>query len=134
MKGEGLAARSVRVIRGTTQLTIPLGQAITVDETRTAPVSFIWRNSQGTETVRIPRVTPAGLQIEGGPEEDLPDFFFFAANQTISSGENAERFSELRRSGRARQFVELFTKEYSWITSLDIEVLAGAPVTGAPGQ
>jgi hypothetical protein len=45
-----------------------------------------------------------------------------------TSTENAGRFSELSRAGRADKFIKLFTKEYSWIESLSIEVLVGAPV------
>jgi hypothetical protein len=129
LEGSGPESRSVVVSRGQSQLTIPLATSQSGEqeaETRTAPIVFRWRDSNGKEHIRIPKVTPQGLQVEG-VEEDLPDFFYSASNQTIPSVENAGRFSELSRSNRAQQFVKLFTEEYPWIEDLAIEVLAGAP-------
>jgi predicted ATPase len=60
--------------------------------------------------------------------EDLPDFFYFAANHMPAAGENAGRFSDLSMAGRAIEFTKIFTNEYSWIEELTIEVVAGVPV------
>jgi hypothetical protein len=34
----------------------------------------------------------------------------------------------MRRAGRGPEFIKLLTKEYQWIRSLDIEVVAGSPI------
>ncbi|MGE0717013.1 MAG: ATP/GTP-binding protein [Alphaproteobacteria bacterium] len=58
----------------------------------------------------------------------MPNFFYFSANQTISSTENASRFSDLRQAGKAKSFTEFFCQEYPWISDLTIEASAGLPV------
>jgi len=95
-----------------------------------APFQFIWTDHTGQERVAGAHVTPQGIQF-GTTGEELPDFFFFAANQTVSAVENATRFSDLSRARRDRQFIQVFTKEYQWIEDLNIEVVAGAPVVHA---
>lgn len=140
LKGDGAEARSVEVFLGHSQLTLPVESSGTASrtspivpsgtmstESRTSPIGFRWRNSIGEEREIFPRVKQTGIEIEG-TGEDLSDFFYFAANQTIQSVENATRFSDLSRAGRANRFIELFTKEYEWIDNLNIEVLAGFPV------
>jgi hypothetical protein len=127
LSGDGPEARSVKIHRGQSQLTIPLDASASKQETRTAPIIFDWTDFEGKHHVSVPTLDARGFQVAGG-DEDLPNFFYFAANQTIGSGENAGRFSEMRRAGRGQAFVKLLTKEYPWITDLDIEVLAGAPV------
>ncbi len=127
LKGTGTESRSVGVYRGESQLTIPLQADKIQEEIRTAPIVFQWRDSQGKNHTRIPKLTPQGLQV-GADQEDLPDFFLFAANQTISSSENAGRFSDLNRARLAKKFIELFTREYKWVELIHIEVQAGLPV------
>jgi predicted ATPase len=127
LRGKGPEARSVKVFRGQSRLTIPLQPTGQEDEIRTAAIMFRWIDSEGKEHEYTPKVTHGGLQVEAA-EEDLPDFFYFSANQTIASGENAARFSDLSRTRRAKKFVQLFTQEYPWIEDLNIEVLAGSPV------
>src|SRR4051794_24789042 len=95
-----------------------------------APLSFNWVDAQGHNYSYIPRITPQGLQI-GTPMEELPGFFFFASNQTVSARENAERFSALSRNRQERKFVKLFVSEFDWIEDLNIEVSAGLPVIHA---
>jgi predicted ATPase len=126
LNGDGQDARRLTISRGeATQLTIALNNGRN-EETRTAPLVFDWRDSSGIHHRRTPKLTSAGLQIEGS-DEDLPDFFYFPANQTISAGENAARFSDLSQAGSSDEFVRLFTKEYPWIADLNVEVIAGAP-------
>jgi ABC-type transporter Mla maintaining outer membrane lipid asymmetry ATPase subunit MlaF len=48
-----------------------------------------------------------------------------ASNQTYSSIDNADRFSELSRSKRKDDFIALFKSQYPWIEDLSIEVVAG---------
>lgn len=45
----------------------------------------------------------------------------------IGSTDNAFRFSELSKTGRHRQFIEVFVKEYDWLEDLSLEVHTGAP-------
>jgi len=130
LKGDGPESRALSIFRGSSQLTIPLHLVGGPGDERSSQMTFVWRDHHGTEHVRTPKITPAGLQVQG-EEEDLPDFFMFAANQTTGSGENAARFSELSRAGRARSFVDMFTSEYKWIEDLNVEVLAGSPVVYA---
>jgi hypothetical protein len=127
LAGDGPESRSVIVYRGRSQLTIPLGSSSKEEETRTTPIVFDWKDFEGKHHVRTPKIGSRGLEIEGS-DEDLLDFFYFAASQTIGSSENAGRFSEMRRAGRGPAFVKLLTKEYKWIRDLAIEVVAGSPI------
>ncbi len=125
--GNGPEARSLRVYRGQSQLTIPLDASESKEESRTSPIIFEWTDFEGKQHKSIPKINPRGLEVEGG-DEDLPNFFYFAANLVTGSGDNAQRFSDMRIAGRAPAFIKLLTKEYPWITFLDIEVVAGSPV------
>jgi ABC-type transport system involved in cytochrome c biogenesis ATPase subunit len=130
-KGEGEESRQLIISRGPRQLFIPLsgptGATGASAENGDSPISFTWRDHRGTEHPTFPKITSQGLQTAGG-DEDLPNFFYFAANQTIQSIENAMRFSELSRGGRLPDFIKLFKNEYKWVDDLSIEVIAGAPV------
>jgi ABC-type lipoprotein export system ATPase subunit len=130
LRGDGPEARSVYVSRGKAQLTIPLESKDETDESRTAPITFRWKDAAGALHEQLPIVGARGLELRQS-DEVLPNFFYFAANQTVPSLENAERFSILRRTGRADKFVKMVRQEYPWIKHLDIEVEAGAPVIHA---
>jgi hypothetical protein len=123
--GSGEEARSVDIVPAASE------SLLTDDgEGSLAPARFIWTDALNKQRVVVPTLTPQGLRF---PEtgEDLPDFFFFAANQTYSAIENAERFSDLRRAKRHTDFNNLFTTEYPWIEDLAIDVVAGAPAIHA---
>src|SRR5271167_228154 len=107
LKGDGQENRSVAIYRGSDQseLVIPLDAIGPQFETRGAPIQFRWKNAQGQEKVHTPRMTPQGLSTDTSLEEYLPDFFYFPANQTLGSTENASRFSEISRSGRRAAFI-----------------------------
>jgi energy-coupling factor transporter ATP-binding protein EcfA2 len=125
LTGDGPEARELRIFRGSAQLSIPL-----LDEKKeqiSGSITLVWRDAEGKEHIARPKVSTNGIDFES-TAEDLPDFFYFAATHMPNSTENAGRFSELSRTGRAEKFIELFTQEYSWIESLSIEVLVGAPV------
>jgi len=94
------------------------------------PLAFTWKSATGERFVYSPKIGPGGIQLEA-PQEDLPDFFLFAANQVPGAGENAAKFSSLSKTKNERQFVQLFTAEYDWIEDLDLEVLGGIPVIHA---
>jgi AAA15 family ATPase/GTPase len=123
LQGSGPEARSLRIIRGTSETRI---QSNNVDDREAvAAVRFIWTDSAGGEHSVAPTISAKGLQFPD-TGEDLSDFFYFSANQTYSAIENAERFSDLRRAKRQQKFVELFKSEYKWIEDLDIELIAGS--------
>lgn len=126
LTGDGPEARSVTLFRGSTQMSIPLAPDTEESEPLTSPICVVWHNSDGSEHTTFPKFSKSGMEYEGG-DEDLPDFFLFAANQTTSSVESADRFSSLSRTGKAREFVDILTKEYKWLEDLSIEVIAGAP-------
>lgn len=125
LTGDGPEARSVRISRGKSQVSIPFEREEA--EEVGAPISMVWRDSKGDDHAVFPKVTKQGMEFESSVE-DVPLFFYYGANQTISSRENAERFSDLSRERKAKEFIELVTKEYDWIEDLDVEVIAGAPI------
>jgi len=127
LSGDGPEARSVRIYRGASQLSIPFGEDSQKSEQLSGGVAITWKDANGVERTARPTVSTSGAKFEG-TEEDLPDFFYFAANQMPSSNENAGRFSELSRAGRASEFKKIITNEYDWIDDLSIEVAAGAPI------
>jgi ABC-type transport system involved in cytochrome c biogenesis ATPase subunit len=126
LAGKGPESRSVRIVRGQPQTSMPLTGGSDESEFKSTPMTMIWRDFEGIEHLGFARFKDGQLKFEGG-DEDLPDFFFYSANQTVSSIENAGRYSELSRARRAHEFAELFSSEYKWIEDLSIEVVAGAP-------
>jgi hypothetical protein len=127
-RGDGQDTRSLIISRGDqSELIIPFEEASKEQDIRIAGVEFRWRNSTGRERVYAPKITSQGLSI-GGDEEYRPDVFHFPAIQTIGSGENAARLSEVSRAGKLNDFIEAIRQEYDWIVDLKIEILAGLPV------
>ena len=127
LSGDGAEARSLVISRGKTEYFLPLSESEEAEISTSEPVVFTWKDSSGKEHQAIPKITSSGVEMPD-TGEDMPDFFFFSANQNIASRENAGRFSDISRKKRHRQFVELFTKEYTWIDDISIEVSAGSPV------
>lgn len=127
LSGDGPEARSLVLSRGKTEYFLPLSESDEAEISSSEPVVFTWKDSNGKEHRAIPKITSSGVEMPD-TGEDMPDFFYFAATHNIPSRENAGRFSDLSRKKRDRQFVELFTKEYTWIDDINIEVSAGAPV------
>jgi hypothetical protein len=119
LEGDGPESRSVTVFRGQSQLTIPLPKEDGVEaESRTAPITFHWHDAEGKDHKANPTVsTTSGITLPG-TDEDLPDLFYIAANQTIGSSEAAAQFSDLSQANRARDFVSLFSREYDLISDL----------------
>jgi len=129
LKGTGPESRSLWISRGPSQVFIPLTPSGNgkVEPTRTAPLTFAWRDSDGKTFSYSPKMTSAGLQLDASLEI-LPDFYLIPANQMVSATENANRFSTLSKTGRLKQFSEIFTKEYDWIEDISLETSAGQPV------
>ena len=124
LNGSGPEARSVWVDRGKGEIFVPLQPS--APSGYSSSLQFNWKDYQGVVRNVVPTVQAGAFQF---PEtgEDLPDFFFFVSNQTYSSAENADRFSDLSRAKRQKDFVSIFTKEYPWIEDLSIESIAGSP-------
>jgi AAA15 family ATPase/GTPase len=125
LKGDGVENRTVIVSRGA-QTEIPFGEAEQL-EGRLSGVQFRWINAAGKEITFVPKVSATGLALGDTEEEYLPDFFYFAANQTIGAGENAGRFSELSRAGKLPDFMNAVKLVYPWIIQLNIEIVASLP-------
>lgn len=130
LEGNGPAARSMTISRGPSDTIFGLKPSEPIEYTRSAPLTFTWRDFMGEQYVVVPKISPQSIEF-GVPLEDLPDFFLFSANQTVSSSENAARFSELSKERREDSFVNVFTREYPWIEDLSIEVSGGFPVIHA---
>lgn len=125
LKGEGQENRSLTISRGPAETLVPLADADQINAT-IRPLTFVWTDAFGHEHVATPTVTQAGMQFPD-TGEDIPDFFMFASNQTVSSLENAQRFSELSRAGNQQRFIDLFRAEYPWLGDINIEVIGGSP-------
>ncbi len=126
LMGNGPESRSLRIVRGHPQTSMPLMRGTDEAEFAAVQITMVWRDFQGNEHFGSFRFKDGQAKFEGG-EEDLPDFFYYPANQTVSSIENAGRFSELSRVRRAAEFAQVFRSEYEWIEDISIEVVAGAP-------
>src|SRR5579862_2908635 len=115
---------SISVVNTGTDKHTRSGQIIRNDD---VPAGFmiIWTDSKGRDHPIIPQISGAGLQF---PEtgEETSDVFYFAANQTHPSIENAERFSILSRQKRQNDFIKAFTHEYAWLEGFTNEITAGS--------
>lgn len=109
-KGDGEESRCLKITRAPSQLFIPLADQTgkQIEETTTAPLRFVWRDSSNHEHTATPTVTSAGVQFTG-TEEDLPGFLYFAASQPVPAHENAARFPELSQAGKLRRLCSLQT-------------------------
>ncbi|CAN5677598.1 ATP/GTP phosphatase [soil metagenome] len=121
--GDGPEARSLTITRGSGEALLPLegGMPASVQ----SAIQFTWTDSKGVERKANPEISLSTFKLPD-TGEDLPNFFYFAANQVYSSLENAERFSGLSRAKRQRRFIEVFKKEYPWIEDMGIEIVAGS--------
>lgn len=127
LDGDGPENRRLTISReGGGGAFLPLGES-NAQQVPNAPVTFKWTNAEKREFPVSPSIGPAGINLPS-TGEDMPDFFSFAAGAMTGSGENAGRFSELSQGGRKSEFLSLFRSEYPWISDLNIEVYAGAPV------
>jgi predicted ATPase len=131
LKGNGPEARSLTISRGgnDTQL-LPFKGLEQAESTQGASIQFHWKDSKNKDYIYSPHVTSQGLQTTPS-QEDLPQFFLFAANHTPTAGETASRFSQLSTERRESLFVSIFTREFPWIEGLSIEVSGGSPVIHA---
>jgi len=127
LNGTGSEARCLRISRGVSELLIPFEGYEQKEGAGPVPLVFSWRDASGHWHPSTPRVTSQGIQL-GASDEELPNFFFFPANQTVPASENAARLSEIRKNRREREFVRTFTREFPWFDDLTIEVTGGLPM------
>lgn len=134
LTGEGEERRSLKIARETARVFLPTRQNVKgfrpghglTTLTSEVGLRFEWTDARGHIHSYVPKITARGLEIPG-PDEDLPDFFFFAATAPTSSIDAAAKFSVLSRANQQFEFVELFKREYGQIDDLSIEVSAGVP-------
>jgi ABC-type lipoprotein export system ATPase subunit len=124
LNGTGPEARSVWIDRGEGATLIPLNAELPASAN--SGIQFHWKDHAGVVRSAGPEISTAGFKFPD-TGEDLPDFFFFASNQTFSSSDNADRFSTLSRE-KKKEFIKFFSDEYNnWIEDLSIESRVGAP-------
>ena len=126
LKGSSANTRSLTIAYSKQlSLTLPLGQPV-LDSPLIIPIVFEWKNDrdQIVETVEV-NLTKAGLTV-GGTGESIPAFFF-AGTAPSESTENATRFSDLDKEGRARVVVNRIREEFSDVEDISVQIAAGVP-------
>lgn len=126
LSGTGPEARSLEIRRNIAEDTLPLTADFS-QPTSTAPVIFTWTDANGVPHPVIPRMGAGGLSM---PQtgEDLPLFYFYSAQFFNSASNTADMFSRLSRLNKAKRFVNIFTKEFNWISDVSVESHGGSPV------
>jgi len=90
------------------------------------PLTFTWSGADGPEKPVRPMIRQNQVSIAAGPMKSSASFF--PAGLTPPLLETVERFSTLRRQNRSKVFIDAFTKEFDFISDLNIEVNAGQPM------
>lgn len=133
LSGDGPEARSVSVFRSAPHLSLPISDSPAlpfseaVTEQRTGSVTFVWTDANGREHVVKPVVTKGRIEFPA-TEEEVPDFFYYPSGLQLSSTEVAQRFSDMRRAGGLPLFERAFVDAFPWISDVQVEVVANAPV------
>src|SRR5260221_7554256 len=127
LSGSGSGARSLSISRGPTETLLPLSGEKDSPPSSSLPLEFNWRDAYGRTFSLSPKVIEQGGQFPSSMEH-LPDFFLFPASQVTPASENAARFSDLSIEGNENKIVEIFKREYPWITGLDVQVIGGSPI------
>jgi hypothetical protein len=94
------------------------------------PFSFVWKSHTGKEYALTPYFLNSNIQFPTTGEE-LTRFFYYPSTQPINSTETAALFSQLSKSFNEREFKKLFSKEFSFIKDISIEITGGSPVLHA---
>ena len=128
LSGDGPENRSLRMFKGAGENLIPLDSDSEGSARRN--VTFEWKDVSGKVHSYTPRIKGKDLVMPDS-EEELPDFFLYAASYYGSSQENADRFSELSKEGAHTAFLDTFKAVYKWIEDIGIETLGGVPVLHA---
>jgi hypothetical protein len=136
LKGTGEQERSVTVWlnkRGAVQAIPPgrdrPGAQVVVVPIRT-PIEFKYKVKGLREFTIAPTFEDGNLVYPPAPASHIKGSFF-AANRSAPSTEVANRFSALSKSFLEGEFIEKFTHLYNGISTLSIEMVAGAPMVFA---
>jgi hypothetical protein len=130
LKGTGPATRSLRITRGPGDVRIPREARSTEETEILSPIVFEWTDFKKRRHRAGVRVTSKGIEFQS-TGEILPTYFFYAAQAPSAARENADRFTDLRKMQKDRDFVRLFTDVFDWIGDMSVESNAGAPVLSA---
>jgi hypothetical protein len=127
LQGDGSEARAIQIFRGQTETLLPFNEG-RLSTSSPRPFTFKWVDNEGKEHSVVPSFSNAGAHMPNtGESLDTDRFFYFAANQPLSSAETAGRFSELSKSGKEAEFIKALVQEFNWISDLRIEISAGIP-------
>jgi AAA15 family ATPase/GTPase len=128
--GSGPELRTLRIQRGPGDVRI-VPDATKPSETQIiSPVIFEWTDSENNVHVSRTKISAKGIEFENTSEK-LPLWFFYASQNPTSSAEAAERFSILRREGKAEKFVKVLTENFDWINDISVESYGGTPALHA---
>ncbi len=130
LEGDGPEARQVEIAFSPSSAQTRTSTEDPQESSVTAPITVSWIDSDGEKRNVVPNVSPKSVNFPG-TDEDLPDFFYFAALQAVSPLETADRFAEMRRRGGQVELNRAIKSEFAWITGLDIDIVAGAPMVCA---
>ena len=89
-------------------------------------ISFAWRRGESEPVVVKPKITAKGLEFEGSSPEYFPAILF-GPHTTNTPEENARRFSNLSKQGKAESIVKALRDEYPFLEELSIEYASGIP-------
>jgi predicted ATPase len=130
LRGKGPATRSLRIMRRRGAVRIPSGAKSAEETEILSPIVFEWTDVKKKKHRAGVKVTSQGIEFESTGEV-LPTYFFYAAQAPIVARENADRFTDLRRTRRDRDFVRLFTDVFDWVDDISVESSVGTPVLSA---
>jgi len=93
--------------------------------TQDGPMAFEWKAPKGFKLKVYPTVQDGSVKFPPMPDSTIKSAFF-AANQTFPVFETVNRFSELSRVYKEKEFIHLFNKHFKDIVDLSIEVNASS--------
>lgn len=88
------------------------------------PLEFKWSVPHRLPVSVSPFIDDGEIKFPAVPES-LVKSVFFAANQTYSGIETANRFSILSRTFKSKQFIEMFKRHFTNVLDLSVETVAG---------
>ena len=130
LRGSGSATRSLRIVRGRGDVRIPRGARSTDETELLSPIAFEWTDFKKKKHRAGVKVTSKGIEFESTGEV-LPNYFFYAAQAPTAARENADRFTDLKKGQKDREFVKLFTDVFDWVEDISVESNVGTPVLSA---
>jgi hypothetical protein len=132
--GSGVENRSVRIDRGISPKAVEFFRRrnpnFIVPPSSYRPFTICWMDDQKEERFAIPQFTNQGMQWHQ-TGEIFPQFFYFAANQTLGPLEAASRFSRLSKSFSEYTFKEPILNEFNIVGDLSLELSGGTGIIHA---